>query len=67
MEEKPEEADDVESTSSDSFIDGLEDGSEDDGPSTSGQDEGMRLEASQHLDLSQKYVVSVSCLCIIIF
>lgn len=44
MEEKPEEADDVESTSSDSFIDGLEDGSEDDGPSTSGQDEGMRLE-----------------------
>ncbi|GMY20566.1 protein CHROMATIN REMODELING 20, partial [Fagus crenata] len=40
MEEKPEEVEDVESSSSDSFIDD----SEDDGPSTSGQDEGLRLE-----------------------
>ncbi|XP_062144098.1 protein CHROMATIN REMODELING 20 isoform X2 [Alnus glutinosa] len=40
MEEKPEEVEDAESTSGESFIDG----SEDEGPSTSGQDEGLHLE-----------------------
>jgi hypothetical protein len=64
MEEKPEEVEDVESSSSDSFIDD----SEDDGPSTSGQDEGLRLEASQHLDpLSQNFVFHMNSSCLIIF
>lgn len=44
MEEKPEEVEDAESTSGESFIDG----SEDEGPSTSGQDdEELHLEVSE--------------------
>lgn len=47
MEEKNEEVEDVGSASGDSFIDE----SEDDGPSTSGQDEQLHLEAS-HISFS---------------
>jgi hypothetical protein len=46
MEEKPEEVEDAESTSGESFIDG----SEDEGPSTSGQDEGLHLEVSEFVE-----------------
>lgn len=43
MEDKHEEVEETESSSGDSFID---DESYDDEPSTSGQDEGLHLEAS---------------------
>lgn len=61
MEENLEEAEDAKSTSSDSFIDG----SEDDGPSTFGQDERLHFEASV---FEEDYVLHtsparVSCLC----
>jgi hypothetical protein len=47
MEEKPEEVEDAESTSGESFIDG----SEDEGPSTSGQDdEELHLEVSEFVE-----------------
>ena len=45
MEEKHEEVDDVESATSDSFIDD----SDDDGPSVSGENDGLHLEASEYV------------------
>ncbi|PSR98829.1 Protein CHROMATIN REMODELING like [Actinidia chinensis var. chinensis] len=52
MEEKHEELDDVESATSDSFIDD----SDDDGPSISGENDGLHLEASQYTCLTEEEI-----------
>ncbi|GFS30185.1 P-loop containing nucleoside triphosphate hydrolases superfamily protein [Actinidia rufa] len=52
MEEKHEELDDVESATSDSFIDD----SDDDGPSISGENDGLHLEASEYTCLTEEEI-----------
>lgn len=62
MEEKHEDVDDVGSASSDSFIDD----SEDEGPSISGQDEKLHIEASG-IRLSICYFGSAGFICCLMY